>query len=245
MRVIKADNYQTWYIENQNQAILIDPWLTKTLKPDGSFFIQRKKNSISCLSEADLKIVKALIITAPFEDHLHPDSIKQFSNDLPIYTSKIVKKYIRKHKITNPINILTEEETLVCNMNIKALPTSYPYYSSTFSLLIRDNKNNTIFHEGHRVNFKYLIEHDIKADLSILTAEETKLFGIVQLGMNYQSTLKAIRILDSNELFITGNKPNHTMGFIKNFLVTKSPNIDILKREVNLYMNEGDSFNFK
>ena len=43
MRVIKADNYQTWFIENQNQAILIDPWLTKTLKPDGSFFIQRKK----------------------------------------------------------------------------------------------------------------------------------------------------------------------------------------------------------
>ena len=81
--------------------------------------------------------------------------------------------------------------------------------------------------------------------MSILTAEETKLFGIVQLGMNYQSTLKAIRILDSNELFITGNKPNHTMGFIKNFLVTKSPNIEILKREVNLYMNEGDSFNFK
>ena len=43
MKIIKADNYQTWYLENNNNAILIDPWLTNTLQPEGSFFIQRKK----------------------------------------------------------------------------------------------------------------------------------------------------------------------------------------------------------
>ena len=42
MKIIKADNYQTWYLENNNNAILIDPWLTNTLQPEGSFFIQRR-----------------------------------------------------------------------------------------------------------------------------------------------------------------------------------------------------------
>ena len=43
MKLIKADNYQTWYIENFDKSIIIDPWLTNMLQPKGSFFIQRKK----------------------------------------------------------------------------------------------------------------------------------------------------------------------------------------------------------
>ena len=52
MKIIKADNYQTWYIEEDDQAILIDPWLSNKLKPDNSFFIQREKeNDISITKE--------------------------------------------------------------------------------------------------------------------------------------------------------------------------------------------------
>ncbi len=43
MKLIKADNYQTWYVEEKNKSIIIDPWLTNSLQPDKSFFIQRKK----------------------------------------------------------------------------------------------------------------------------------------------------------------------------------------------------------
>ena len=41
MKLIKADNYQTWYIEEKNKSIIIDPWLTNSLQHDKSFFIQR------------------------------------------------------------------------------------------------------------------------------------------------------------------------------------------------------------
>ena len=99
MKLLKADNYQTWYIEEENESILIDPWLTKQLQPDGSIFIQRNKSVSSKLSTEDFNKVKAIIITAPFEDHLNFDSIKIFPNDTPIYTSKIVKKLISKKKI--------------------------------------------------------------------------------------------------------------------------------------------------
>ena len=90
MKIIKADDYQTWYIEYLDQSILIDPWLSKSLTPDGTFFIQRKKNNNSCLSDEDINKVKALIITAPFEDHLHIDTIKKLPNDLPIYTLSLI-----------------------------------------------------------------------------------------------------------------------------------------------------------
>ena len=243
MKIIKADNYQTWYLEHNNNAILIDPWLTNTLQPEGSFFIQRKKNNSSCLSKVEIDKVNGIIITAPFEDHLHLESINMLA-DIPIYTSKIVKNQLIKNYIQNKIYILSEQTTKVNDLNIKALPTSYPYYKTTFSLLIEDSKGNSVFHEGHRVNFKYLNENNIKAEIAILTAEETKLFGFIQLGMNYRNTLKAANMLGSSQLFITGNNPEQTQGFIKNFLKTKSFNIDDLSKEINVYKNEGDFYEF-
>ena len=106
MKIIKADNYQTWYLENNNNAILIDPWLTNTLQPEGSFFIQRKKNNSSCLSKVEIGKVNGIIITAPFEDHLHMKSINMLT-DIPIYTSNIVKRQLIKNKIQNSIYILS------------------------------------------------------------------------------------------------------------------------------------------
>ena len=78
MKIIKADNYQTWYLENNDNAILIDPWLTKTLQPEESFFIQRRKNNSSCLSKVEIDKENGIIITAPFDDHLHMESISMF-----------------------------------------------------------------------------------------------------------------------------------------------------------------------
>ena len=243
MKIIKADNYQTWYLEHLDSAILIDPWLTKTLKPEGTFFIQRRKKNSTCLSEDQINKVNGIIITAPFEDHLHIESITMLP-DIPIYTSKIVKRQLIKKNIQNSIYILSEQNTKLSNLNIKALPTSYPYFKTTFSLFVKDGEGNSIFHEGHRVNFKYLIKKNIKADVAILTAEESKLFGFIQLGMNYRNTLKAANLLGSNQLFITGNNPDQTQGFIKNFLTTKSFDIKDLPREINVYRDEGDCYDF-
>ena len=44
MKIIKADNNQSWYIEYLNNSIIIDPCLTTKLQPENSFFIQRSKN---------------------------------------------------------------------------------------------------------------------------------------------------------------------------------------------------------
>ena len=245
MKIIKADNYQTWFIENKNNSILIDPWLTNNLQPKDSFFIQRYKSNNSVLTNEQIKTVNAIIITAPFEDHLHIGTLKMLPEKINIYTSNIVKKLLLKNNIKNSIKILDESGTFINDINVKSVPTSYPYYKSTFSILFEDENNNKVFHEGHRVNFKYITKNNIKADVSILTAEESKLFGIIQLGMNYKNTLRAIKLLESKKLFITGNSPNKTEGFISNFLYTKSFNYEELSKKIDTCINEGDSFEFK
>ena len=63
--------------------------------------------------------------------------------------------------------------------------------------------------------------------------------------MNYKNTLKATELLESKKLFITGNFPNKTEGFISKFLYTKSFNIDDITKKIDTYINEGDTFVFK
>ena len=240
MKLIKADNYQTWYIEKNNESIIIDPWLTKKLNTKNSFFIQRTKKTRTYLKQNQIEKIKAIIITAPFEDHLNIESIKYFSKYTPIYTSNMVSKILKKKFVSNPIHILNELGTEICNINVTALPTSYPYYSSTFSILFESN-NKRIFHEGHIVNFKYLHKHQIKADVAILTADQVKLFGLITLGMGTKNALKACKMLESENLFITGNNPDDTKGFIGKFLLTKKMEIDKISSEINVYANGGDA----
>ena len=116
--------------------------------------------------------------------------------------------------------------------------------SRWLTIICRIPEGNKVFHEGHRVNFKYLIKHKIKADVSILTAEESKLLGIIQLGMNFKNTIKASKLLESKHLFITGNQPEKTEGFIGKFIKTKTYDLDELSKNINVYINEGDLYNF-
>ena len=41
MRVVKADDYQTWFIEENDYGVLIDQWLDKKKNPENSEFLQR------------------------------------------------------------------------------------------------------------------------------------------------------------------------------------------------------------
>jgi len=243
MKLLKADNYQTWYIEEGNKAILIDPWLSNQLQPDGSLFIQRIRDTATVLDQEKLNNVQAIIITAPFEDHLHIDSIKSFKGDVKIYTSRLIKRMLLKANIKNPIYILDNKGTDICSINIRALPTGFPYHPATFALLIKDINGNTIFHEGHIAKFRFLLKNQIKADVAILTAEEVKLLGFLRLGMDYKRTLRACRILGAKSLFITGSNPEDTKGIIGKFLLVKPLEKEKLETHIALHHQAGDYIN--
>ena len=121
MKIIKADNYQTWYLENNNNAILIDPWLTNTLQPEGSFFIQRRKNNSTCLSKVEIDKVNGIIITAPFEDHLHMESINMLSElsvSIDFANPKAAVTPIRGAPLTHISFIATQKSSIFLSSTI-------------------------------------------------------------------------------------------------------------------------------
>ena len=59
--------------------------------------------------------------------------------------------------------------------------------------------------------------------------------------MGTKNTLKACEILESKSLFITGNNPEDTKGFIGKFLLTKKMDLNKLSSKLDVYFNCGDS----
>ena len=153
MRVVKADDYQTWFIEEDGFGVLIDPWLDKKLNPESSVLLQRERQETSSLSQKELDRVKVAIITAPFIDHLHIPSIKKLNNKVKIITTKKVRKILIKNQINNPIACIDNQIIEMGPFKLSVFPAGFPYSWSAFCFFLENTAGKTIFHEGIRLIF--------------------------------------------------------------------------------------------
>jgi len=239
MRVVKADDFQTWFIEEDGFSVLIDPWLDKKLNPESSVFLQRERRETSSLSQKELDQVKTAIVTAPFIDHLHIPSIKKLNNKIEIITTKKVRKILIKNQIDNPIACIDDQVIEIGPFKLSAFPAGFPYSWSAFCFFLENTKGKTIFHEGHTANFRNLKRLKRKCDAVLITLDKVRFLGIITLSMGPKKGFKAARLLDSKRIMATGTQPNEIKGLIKYFLSTKQDN-ELKNDEFDVYTKKGD-----
>ena len=240
MKVKKADDYQSWYVQEGDRGLLIDPWFDSELVDGKGWFLQRRKEKKTELSKEEISAVQDIIITAPFEDHLHLKTLKDFPT-ANIWCSSQVKKILLKKKLENKILEFSSDSQLIGNLNVQALPAGFPYNTTAHCLLISNKNGFKVFHEGHVVNKKLLIENNIEADVAILTGEEVKFFGLMTLSMNTRKAIEACKLLKAKKLFITGSNPLKNSGFINNFLKLKKMDNDALDNNIEVFYDAGST----
>ena len=143
MKIIKADNYQTWYLEHLDSAVLIDPWLTNTLQPEGTFFIQRRKKNPTCLSENHINKVPETLdetIWSDIKDKINAKEKNKIVRDFELYKKKELDEVFKK------ITPIIEEYMNNNDINI-ILDTKYIFMGKinsnlTESILIEINNSN-------------------------------------------------------------------------------------------------------
>ena len=240
MKVKKADDYQSWFIEEGNEALLIDPWFDYALVDGKGWFLQRKKEKKSHLTDDEISQVNNIIITAPFEDHLHLNTLKEFSK-ANIWCSSQVKSILLKKNFKNKIFELSSSNS-IGNLEVRVYPAGFPYNSTAYCLHILNDEGFAVFHEGHVVNKKVIQNNSIKADIAILTAEEVKFFGLLTLSMNLKNAMIACDLLDAKKLFITGSNPSKNTGFVNYFLKLNKLDNDLIEDKIEIFYEAGSSF---
>ena len=240
MKVKKADDYQSWFIKEGDEALLIDPWFDLSLVDGKGWFLQRKKEKKSCLTEEEISLVKNIIITAPFADHLHLNTLKEFST-ANIWCSPQVNSILLKKNLKNKIYELSSSNS-IGNLEVRAYPAGFPYNTTAYCLHIMNKEGFAVFHEGHVVNKKIIQNNNIKADIAILTAEEVKFFGLLTLSMNLKNTIIACNLLDAKKLFITGSNPLKNTGIVNYFLKLNKLDNDFIEDNIEIFYEAGSSF---
>ena len=241
MKVKKADDYQSWYISEGERALLIDPWFDTSLVDGNGWFLQRKKEKNSHLTEAELSLVQDIIITAPFGDHLHFKTLKTFPK-ANLWCSRQIKSILKKENFKNKIFEFSSDSNLIGNLDVKVYPAGFPYNTTASCLLVSNSDGFKIFHEGHVANKKIISKNNIKANIAILTAEEVKFFGLLTLSMNFNSTIEVCKLLQADKLFITGSNPLKNSGFINYFLKLKKLDKDLSADKIEIFYEAGSSY---
>ena len=222
MRVLKADDYQTWYIDEDNFSVLIDPWLDKRLNPHSSFILQREREVPSCLNEKDLSKVKAVIITAPFVDHFHLPSLKRLNKDVQIITTSRVKKTLEKKGFLNRVTCVGNNPIEIGPFKLSAYPAGFPYNWSSFCFYLENNKGKRLFQESHVANLSLIKKINQTCDLALITVDSVKLLGVLKLSMSLEQSIKVTSLLGAKKLMATGTSPFLLKGLIRKLLLTES-----------------------
>ena len=105
----------------------------------------KKKRKKSFLTEEEISQVNDIIITAPFEDHLHFNTLKEFSN-ANIWCSSQVKSILLKKNLRNKILNLHHQFNWKFELGLSA---GFPYNTTAHCLHILNEHGFAVFHEGH------------------------------------------------------------------------------------------------
>ncbi len=227
MKIKKIDDYQSWYIESEDTALIIDPWLDKVMQPKSNFFINRAREENALITDEMIDKVACILISAPFEDHFHEKSLKRFDPSTLVLTSKPSVKKLKKLGFTNIEVLKSGIQKNIGDLEIKAHDAGFPYnYLWTFSFEIIQGEK-VLYFESHVDKPSRIRQKGLKADCAILTTEEVKILGLLPLSNSSEATLKILEELECKNIMIQGSDPSETKGLISYFLKIGEENLEL------------------
>ena len=240
MKIIKIDDYQSWYVESDEEAIIIDPWLDKVMQPKSNLFINRSRNENALITEEMINKVSCILISAPFEDHFHEKSLKRFDPTTLVLSSKPSEKKLRKLGFNNIETLRAGTQKNIGDLLIKAHDAGFPYnFLWTFSFeIIQGDK--VLYFESHVDKPSRIKQKGLKADCAILTTEEVKILGLLSLSNSSETSLKILKELECKNIMVQGSDPAETKGLISYFLKIGKENLRIFRsNDINIYKDPG------
>ena len=199
--------------------VVVDPWLTKKqVFPKFSWLLNRESTKKAYLLSNNLiEKVSHIIITAHFSDHLDVESLNMFSKSIPIYTTHEASKALLKLGFKNVYAVNKNKSYELNSFVLNVYEAGKPYNTTTFSYSLTDGRAK-VFHEPHMFNTKL----DIKdVDVCIITVDQVKVFGLVQVSMNLEQAQLTQSRLNARYFIPTGIAPKRTKGLISYLLGIK------------------------
>lgn len=248
MLVIQRLNTDTsWRFLWGNTSLLIDPWLLGS-EVDGFSWFNEQWHSINPFKIENLGSYQAILISQPFSDHCHEETLKQLEDKpllaTPLATKRLLKTFQKDRIITIP-DLLSNNWLSYESLQIAYLKSTKKLSASFDGIVIR-KENEQIVYCPHGFDLT-------PTQISLLNQVETKLLlagfskfelpfflgGVVNPGKS--NALKLIEALNPKNIVHTHDEDKPSKGIVKRLAKVFYPNFKELEQEFNgryLYLGE-------
>lgn len=215
MFTIEPINYDSsWLIKSRDVNFLIDPWLIG-YQTDGISFFSRQWHVQPCVNAEQLPAIRAIIISHPFTDHMHLETLQSIPGNPEIICQQPVYKQL-KNKIANPI-ILVEDSIEYSGFDICFLSSKKLFNSVHKALYIKTTTGDSgLLYAPHGFIPSELHTKSLKVNTIISTITEYGLFfvpgGKINLGLGNAEFL--VRTFEPGKFVNTHDEEKKAEGFV-------------------------------
>jgi hypothetical protein len=222
----------SWQLTWKETSILIDPWLLGT-EIDGFSWFNEQWHVTPPLSIDALEDYQGILISQPFSDHCHEETLAKLEA-VPFITSPKAKKRLMKgfpkRKMLELPTIQKNEWLNFGSLKIAYLKSSKVLSASFDGIVIRCKKEIVVYcphgFELNEMQLKELKNYKVKALITGFSFFKLPIFlgGVVNPGK--ENALKLIEELQPEKIFHTHDEEKETKGLVKkiaqvNFLDAK------------------------
>lgn len=106
MKLTKLNADSSWLIEAGDVRVLLDPWL-KGPQTDFAPWFSRQWHTSECTLMEQLPPIDMVLVSHPFTDHCHKETMLLLPKETPVVASQAVAKVINSWKYFERVEILT------------------------------------------------------------------------------------------------------------------------------------------
>ena len=144
---LNMDN--SWMVHWNDTKIILDPWLMGT-EIDGFRWFNEQWHATQPLPIEDLVGFDAVIVSQPYSDHCHTETLKKINQNSPIYAANKTANRIKKEWKEAKVNILEANQWNTFKdfmmMSMKSEKWLHSFYDA---IVIVNEDKDAIFYAAH------------------------------------------------------------------------------------------------
>lgn len=218
----------SWHIQWGQDAFLLDPWLIGS-EIDGFSWFNEQWHKTPPVAIDLIPPYSSIIISQPFADHLHPETLALLDRNVPILCSPKAENRLKKKlagQSINPIPDITNDKWYSTGtLDIGSLSPGLKLGASFSGICLRKEKDTIVYlPHGFKLTETYrriLMQFETKVLITSFSTFTLPFFlgGAVNPGLN--SALKLVEDLNPTLIVHTHDENKHAKG-----LVTKIANVN-------------------
>jgi len=228
MQLMKLNGDSSWSLGMVAMTLILDPWLTGP-QTDLAPWFSRQWHMKAAMSVASLKQVDGIIISHPFTDHCHEETLLQFSANITIWATSAAAKKIQSWKHFKQVNIIRKEKPVqIGDLSITLLQSS-SILDQVHNALIFKAGEESLCYAPHGLqmnteNKQQLADAGtIKVLISTFSTYHLPFYlgGTVNLGA--ENALALARATKAAYFFPTHDEQKKAMGLVSKLARTQYP----------------------